>query len=134
MVTIHLSYTSKINKPGDSPVLSIDQIWKGLQRKVRFAQEFVPVIESCTVLEEKEDGTVVRDVKFKEGAGPKPQARETVREYYPSWVSNEFETGCLFVCWSAALTRSRLTLSKKTERIFVMLCLMGRLARSRICT
>lgn len=87
MVTVHLSYTSKINKPGDSPVLSVDQVWKGLQRKVRFAQEFVPVIESCTVLEEKDDGTVIRDVKFKEGAGPKPQARETVREYYPSWVS-----------------------------------------------
>jgi len=45
------------------------------------------VIESCKVLEEKADGTVIRDVKFKEGKGPKPQARETVREHYPSWVS-----------------------------------------------
>lgn len=90
MPTVHLSYTSAINKPGASPVLTVPQIWAGLQRKVRFAQEFVPVIESCTVLEEKEDGTVVRDVKFKEGAGPKPQARETVREYYPSWVSLAF--------------------------------------------
>lgn len=87
MVLLYLSYTSKINKEGDAPVLTIDQVWKGLQRKVRFAQEFVPIIESCTVIEEKEDGTVVRDVKFKEGAGPKPQARETVKEYYPSWVS-----------------------------------------------
>lgn len=84
---LYLSYTSKINKEGDSPVLSIDQVWKGLQRKVRFAQEFVPIIESCTVLEEKEDGTVVRDVKFKEGAGPRSRAKETVKEYYPSWVS-----------------------------------------------
>ncbi|KAF3038885.1 hypothetical protein E8E11_003119 [Didymella keratinophila] len=93
MPAIHLSYTSKINKPGDSPVLTVPQIWAGLQRKVRYAQEFVPVIESCTVLEEREDGTVVRDVKFKEGAGPKPQARETVREYYPSWVDFEQEDG-----------------------------------------
>jgi len=87
MVTVYLSYTSKINKPNDSTVLTIEQVWKGLQRKVRFAQEFVPVIESCKVLEERDDGTVVRDVKFKEGKGPKPQARETVREHYPSWVS-----------------------------------------------
>ncbi|KAF2625312.1 DUF1857-domain-containing protein [Macroventuria anomochaeta] len=93
MVTVHLSYTSRVNKPEDSPVLTVPQIWAGLQRKVRFAQEFVPVIESCTVLEEKEDGTVIRDVKFKEGAGPKPRARETVREYYPSWVDFEQEDG-----------------------------------------
>lgn len=89
MPAVHLSYTSKINKPGDSPVLTVPQIWAGLQRKVRAAQDFVPVIESCTVLEEKDDGTVVRDVKFKEGAGPKPKARETVREFYPSWVRND---------------------------------------------
>ena len=44
------------------------------------------MIESCTVLEEQADGTVVRDVVFKEGAGPKPRARETVRGYWPSWV------------------------------------------------
>lgn len=86
MVTIHLSHTSPINPSGASTILTVPQIWAGLQRKVRFAQEFVPVIESCTVLEERKDGTVVRDVKFKEGAGPKPQARETVREYWPSWV------------------------------------------------
>lgn len=91
MPTVYLSYTSLINKPGATPVLTVPQIWAGLQRKVRFAQEFVPVIESCTVLEEKEDGTVIRDVKFKEGAGPKPQARETVREYWPSWVSEQSE-------------------------------------------
>lgn len=98
MPAVHLSYTSSINKPGATPVLTVPQIWAGLQRKVRFAQEFVPVIESCTVLEEKDDGTVVRDVKFKEGAGPKPQARETVREYWPSWVSERSDSFLLFFC------------------------------------
>lgn len=87
MPVAYLSHTSPINPPSASPVLTVPQIWAGLQRKVRFAQEFVPVIESCTVLEEKEDGTVIRDVVFKEGAGPKPRARETVREFWPSWVS-----------------------------------------------
>lgn len=92
MVVIHLSHTSAINPSGSSPTLTVPQIWSGLQRKVRFAQEFVPVIESCTVLEEHPDGTVVRDVVFKK-EGPKPRARETVREFYPSWVDFEQEDG-----------------------------------------
>jgi len=92
MTVIHLSYTSAINKPGSSPELSLAQIWAGLRRKVHFAQEFVPVIESCTVVEERADGTVVRDVVFKEGAGPKPKAREVVREFWPSWVSDSYHS------------------------------------------
>ena len=79
MVTLYLSHTAPINPSGITPVLTIRQIWAGLQRKVRFAQEFVPIIESCTVLEEQPDGTVVRDVVFKEGV-PKPKARETVTQ------------------------------------------------------
>lgn len=85
MVKLHLSYTSKINPAGATPVLNQAQIWAGLQRKIRFAQEFVPVIESCDVLEDK-DGIVTRVVKFKPGAGPKDKAREVVRGYWPSWV------------------------------------------------
>jgi hypothetical protein len=86
MVVLYLSHTAPINPASSSPVLTIPQIWAGLQRKIRFAQEFVPVIESCDVVSD-ENGVVVRDVKFKEGAGPKPQARETVRSHWPSWVS-----------------------------------------------
>jgi hypothetical protein len=92
MVTLYLSHTAAINPSDSTPVLTVPQIWAGLQRKVRFAQEFVPIIASCTVLEERPDGTVVRDVVFKEG-GPKPKARETVKEYYPSWVDFEQEDG-----------------------------------------
>jgi hypothetical protein len=86
MVNINIAYTSRINPAGATPVLNEAQIWAGLQRKIRFAQEFVPVIESCEVLEEK-DGVVTRDVKFKKGTGPKDQAKEVVRSYWPSWVS-----------------------------------------------
>lgn len=85
MVNIHLSYTSKINPAGATPVLNQAQIWAGLQRKIRFAQEFVPVIASCDVLEDK-DGIVTREVRFKPGAGPKDKAKEVVRGYWPSWV------------------------------------------------
>jgi hypothetical protein len=87
MVNINLSYTSRINPSGASPVLNQAQIWAGLQRKIRFAQEFVPVIESCKVLEESEGGTVTREVVFKKGMGPKDRAKEVCRGFWPSWVS-----------------------------------------------
>jgi hypothetical protein len=90
MVHIHLAHTSLINPSGASPVLTRAQVWAGLQRKIRFAQEFVPVIESCTVLEDK-DGVVTRDVVFKEGMGPKRKAREVVRGFWPAWVDFEQE-------------------------------------------
>lgn len=86
MVNLNLAYTAKINPEGVTPVLTVDQVWKGLQRKIRFAQEFVPVIESCEVLEDK-DGVVKRQVKFKPGLGPKDEAFETVRSFEPAWVS-----------------------------------------------
>lgn len=91
MVKLQLAYTARINPSGASPILTEAQVWAGLQRKIRFAQEFVPVIESCTVLSD-ENGVVTRDVKFKPGAGPKPQAKEVVRSYWPSWVSHSLYT------------------------------------------
>ncbi|KAF2653383.1 DUF1857-domain-containing protein [Lophiostoma macrostomum CBS 122681] len=91
MVKINLAWTSPINPKGVEP-LTIKQLWAGLQRKIRYAHEFVPVIESCEVLSD-EDGVVKRIVKFKDGAGPKPQATETVRGYEHSWVDFEQEDG-----------------------------------------
>jgi hypothetical protein len=85
MVKLHLAYTSAINPSGSSPVLTEAQVWAGLQRKIRFAQEFVPVILSCDVVSD-EAGVVVRDVRFKPGTSPKEKARETVRSFWPSWV------------------------------------------------
>jgi hypothetical protein len=85
MVKIHLAYTSLINPPGSSPILTQSQVWSGLQRKIRYAQEFVPIILSCDVLEDK-DGVITREVRFAEGAGPKPKAREVCRGLWPSWV------------------------------------------------
>jgi hypothetical protein len=94
MVNIHLAYTSRINPEGASPVLTQPQIWAGLQRKIRFAQEFVPVIESCKVLEEDAAGVVTREVVFKKGMGPKDRAREVVRGFWPSWVSGFLAFDC----------------------------------------
>ncbi|TKA81850.1 hypothetical protein B0A49_01080 [Cryomyces minteri] len=95
MVTLNLAYTAPINPTSASPVLTSPQLWAGLQRKIRHAQEFVPAIVSCTVLDEqKEDNgsvTVTREVQFKEGYGPK----EPVDFHQPdgSTISNIISDG-----------------------------------------
>lgn len=82
MVNIYVAYTAPINPTGATPVLTVSQVWKGLQRKVRHAEEFVPVIGECEVLEEKDGGReVIRQVKFKEGSGPPGFVRERCVEF-----------------------------------------------------
>jgi hypothetical protein len=93
MVKIHLAHTSPINPRSSSPTLTTPQLWAGLQRKIRFAQEFVPVIESCTVVSEDDEGVVTRDVVFKKGAGPKDRAREVVKSFGNAWVDFTQEDG-----------------------------------------
>ncbi|KAF2737322.1 DUF1857-domain-containing protein [Polyplosphaeria fusca] len=92
MAPLYLAYTSRINPSGASPVLTVPQVWQGLQRKIRFAQEFVKIIESCDVLSEK-DGVVERFVKFQAGLGPKDSAKETVVSFEPAWVDFRQEDG-----------------------------------------
>lgn len=90
MVNVHVAYTQPINPAGASPVLTEAQIWQGLERKVRFAQEFVGAIESTDVLEERNGGKeVVRIAHFKPGfGGEQGAAKETCRLYEPTKVSS----------------------------------------------
>ncbi|KAF2086099.1 DUF1857-domain-containing protein [Saccharata proteae CBS 121410] len=85
MVTLNLAFTAPVNPPGASPVLTTAQLWAGLQRKIRFAHEFVPVIGACDVLSEEEGGRVVtREVAFKQS--PEKRVREVCRSYEPARV------------------------------------------------
>lgn len=87
MVVVNCAYTEQINPEGASPILTRDQIWKGLQRKIRRAQDFVAPIESCDVLEEKEN-EVVREAHFKEFMGqPAHSVKEVCKSYPPTKVS-----------------------------------------------
>jgi hypothetical protein len=94
MVHYHLAYTAPINPPSASPVLTVPQVWAGLQRKIRFAQEFVSAITDCEVLSE-ENGVVTRVVKFKPGMGASPSAKEVVTTFGNAWVSGFFRFWCL---------------------------------------
>lgn len=94
MVTINCAYTEPINPPNTTPVLSRDQVWKGLQRKVRKAQDFVPVIIGCDVLSEKEN-EVVREAHFKERDGhPAMSVKEVCKSYYPTKVRSNIHVPC----------------------------------------
>ncbi|KAK4940073.1 hypothetical protein LTR66_014951, partial [Elasticomyces elasticus] len=68
MVNINVAYTAAINPPGVTPVLTVPQLWVGLQRKVRDAPAFVSAILACEVLEDK-DGEVLREVQFDKKSG-----------------------------------------------------------------
>ncbi|KAH8902920.1 DUF1857-domain-containing protein [Coniochaeta sp. PMI_546] len=100
MVVINLGYTAPINRPGESPTLSVAQVWQGLKRKVRHAEEFVPVIVHCEVLDEKTTETgeevVTRAVKFAAGSGPKGgnvPVKEVCHHYAPCRVDFQQEDG-----------------------------------------
>ncbi|KAF2860763.1 DUF1857-domain-containing protein [Piedraia hortae CBS 480.64] len=96
MTTIYCAYTEPINPSGTQPVLTRSQVWAGLQRKIRRAQDFVPVIIACEVLEEKKDEkdvpTVVRDVVFK---GKDEKVREVCKSYWPSRVDFHQSSGAV---------------------------------------
>lgn len=100
MVVINLGYTAPINRPGESPTLTLAQVWQGLKRKVRHAEEFVPVIVHCEVLDEKTSETgeevVTRTVKFAAGSGPKgggEPVKEVCYHYAPCRVDFQQEDG-----------------------------------------
>jgi len=85
MVSLTTAYTAPINPQGVTPVLTRATVFAGLRRKVRKAQEFVPVIISCEVL--SEDGnTVIREVEFKDGTGPPGKVKEVCAEFDPTKV------------------------------------------------
>ncbi|RYP16599.1 hypothetical protein DL765_005060 [Monosporascus sp. GIB2] len=100
MVTVNIAYTAPINPAGAEPVLTKSQVWAGLQRKVRRAYEFVPVITSCEVLSEgkTDDGDkvkIVREVVFSPD-GPRPggaAVKEVCVHYPPSRVDFQQEDG-----------------------------------------
>jgi Domain of unknown function (DUF1857) len=65
--TIHNAFTAPVNPSGSNPLITHAQLWKGLEHKVRHAQDLVPVFTDCRVL--KEEGNVItRRAFLKDGA------------------------------------------------------------------
>lgn len=75
MVAIHLAHTEPINPLGAQPVLTHSQAWAGLVRKARSPQDFIPIVDSCEIHSETEDG-VDCTITFKSGVAHAPKLRE----------------------------------------------------------
>ncbi|KAL8347801.1 hypothetical protein RB601_002882 [Gaeumannomyces tritici] len=83
--TFRHAHSEPINPPGAEPVLTREQVWAGLQRKVRSPTEFVPAIESCQVVSEEGD-VVTRIVQFKANWGPSGKVTEVCTSYHPAQI------------------------------------------------
>ncbi|KAH7374168.1 hypothetical protein BKA64DRAFT_688810 [Cadophora sp. MPI-SDFR-AT-0126] len=69
MVNIKVSQTGLINPPGVTPVLTLDQMWRGLVYKSREPQKFVAAVEHRDIVSEHDNG-LTRIEYFKPGLGP----------------------------------------------------------------
>lgn len=87
MVKIHTARTLPVNPPDAPFVLKRDLLWAALQRKIRHATEFVPIMRECTVISD-ENGVVVRDCVLEYEPGKKREMREEVTSYGKQWVSD----------------------------------------------
>ncbi|EJT78277.1 hypothetical protein GGTG_03379 [Gaeumannomyces tritici R3-111a-1] len=90
--TFRHAHSEPINPPGAEPVLTREQVWAGLQRKVRSPTEFVPAIESCQVVSEEGD-VVTRIVQFKANWGPSGKVTEVCTSYHPAQILFEMDSG-----------------------------------------
>ncbi|KWU40968.1 DUF1857-domain-containing protein [Rhodotorula sp. JG-1b] len=69
--------TRLINPPGVEPILTVEQVWKGLQKKAREPQRFVPAISECRI-DNDQGNQMTRIVRFGEGT---PEMREEISAF-----------------------------------------------------
>ncbi|RSL45707.1 hypothetical protein CEP51_016043 [Fusarium floridanum] len=78
MVRVYGAGTIPVNGPEAPFVLTRDQLWQALQRKIRYPSEFVPVLSGCKVHRD-ENGIVDREVELDFGKWGKRHMHETIR-------------------------------------------------------
>lgn len=85
MVRIYAARTLPVN-PADAPfVLTRQQLWKALQRKIRHAEEFVPVIKQCVVVKDSND-IVLRECLLETPSGETKPMTEEVTSHGEQFV------------------------------------------------
>jgi len=86
-----LSYAIEVNPIGTSPVLSVQQVWRGLEMKAENAVPFVPGMTRCEVISRK-DNTLLREITI-----PTGDFRELITFYAPVQVHFERVGGGGFI-------------------------------------
>jgi hypothetical protein len=52
----NVSYSEPVNRPGDSPVLTMDDMWRGIAHGARHPDDMAEYVASCDVLPGTESG------------------------------------------------------------------------------
>ncbi|BGP41603.1 hypothetical protein JCM10450v2_005656 [Rhodotorula kratochvilovae] len=76
-----IAATRPVNVADADVVLTVEQLWKGLQYKARNPGNFIPVPVEAKVVEDEGD-KLVRNVKF----GPAPEMKEVITSYPSSII------------------------------------------------
>src|SRR5262249_2148188 len=91
-----LSAAVVVNPPGVTPILSADQVWRGLVMKAENALPFVDAMQECRVVERFEDGfvreIVLRGVRMRERITFSPPAQVHFQRLeaggHDGWITN----------------------------------------------
>ncbi|MFC2254837.1 SRPBCC family protein [Labrys portucalensis] len=78
-----LSFAVEVNPEGATPVLTAEQVWKGLEMKAENAVPFVPGMTRCEVIE-RQGNTLLREITV-----PGGNYTELIRFYAPVQVQFE---------------------------------------------
>ncbi|TKA56015.1 hypothetical protein B0A53_01718 [Rhodotorula sp. CCFEE 5036] len=97
--------TRLINPPGVEPILTVEQVWKGLQRKAREPQRFVPAISECRI-DDDQGNQMTRIVRFGEGT---PEMREEISAFEDCIVYFEASSASEPASTSSDPDRTRIT-------------------------
>jgi hypothetical protein len=130
-------FTSPVNPPGATPVLSHAQVWKAFLLKAEHPQRFVPAIEECEIVERRvifaasmgagmmsgaqlEDVEFVGDMRVRPFSSPPPSGltggRRTSSCARPTRASRTSSPAARASTSSTSRTRSRsCTLSSRRE-------------------
>ncbi|KAJ7487886.1 DUF1857-domain-containing protein [Mycena latifolia] len=88
-MTYAFAVTRPVNPPGAEPVITEEQLWKGLEHKARNPSAFIPMISSCKVIVD-EGKKLVREVTF----GSSPEViTEHIEAHDATIVYFEMNTG-----------------------------------------
>ena len=85
MVRIYAARTLPVNPPDAPFVLTRQQLWKALQRKIRHADEFVPAIKECVVIKDSND-IVLRECLLETPSGETKTMTEEVTSHGEQFV------------------------------------------------
>ncbi|KFY83453.1 hypothetical protein V500_10056 [Pseudogymnoascus sp. VKM F-4518 (FW-2643)] len=82
MIVLNVAYSEPVNCSDPlTPILTQEQIWKGLEMKARRPQDFIPSFDDSRVVEERDDGSyIVREAHVASDLHESPMAGRWTRE------------------------------------------------------